>query len=173
MSTKVAIPLVALALAGSLLFARANRATAAGSAATNLDVVASVNIACTIAAVPVSFGNYDPSGANAAAPLDATGGVSVNCTTNGGNVRVSLGQGQFPGPGSTNNVPRRRMGHAASRLSYNLYSDAAHSAVWDNNAGVKTGKIFPVLMTVYGRVPAAQMVPSGAYADTILATVTF
>jgi spore coat protein U-like protein len=140
---------------------------------TNLDVVASVNVACTIAATPVAFGNYDGTGPNAAAPLDAQGMVSINCAGNGNNVRVTLGQGQFPAAGSTNNLPRRQMGHNAARLAYNLFSDAAYTTVWDNNAGVKTGKNFPVLMPVYGRIPAAQLVLPGAYADTIVATVIF
>jgi len=164
----------ALALAALIAcFLCTPRASAAGSSSTSLGIGTSVNVNCTIIATAVSFGNYDPTGANATTPLDATGVVSVNCTVNGNNVRVSLGQGLFPGPGSTNNAPRRRMGHNAARLNYNLFSDAAHTQVWDNNAGVKTGKTFPTAMTVYGRIPAAQSVLSGTYDDTILATVTF
>lgn len=139
----------------------------------NLDVAASVNIACTIVAVPVVFGTYSPGGVNATTPLDGVGGISVNCSSGGGNTRVKLGQGLYPQPGSTNLNPLRQMGSGSQRLRYNLYSDAAHTQVWDNNNGEKTGKTFPVLMTVYGRVPAAQFVQQGTYTDNILATVTF
>jgi spore coat protein U-like protein len=139
----------------------------------NLDIAASVNITCTIIAAPVAFGTYSPGGAHATAPLDGTGGISVNCSSGGGNTRVSLGQGLYPQPGSTNNNPLRQMGNGALRLRYNLYSDAAHTTVWNNNNGAKTGKNFPVLMTVFGRIPAAQFVQQGTYTDSIVATVTF
>ncbi|HEX7479948.1 MAG TPA: spore coat U domain-containing protein [Polyangiales bacterium] len=165
--------MVAAALTIGLSCVCGHRASATPIASVNLDVVASVNVACTIATVPVAFGIYDPVGVNAVTPLDTLGGVSVNCSAGGANIRVTLGQGTFPQPGSTNINPLRRMGSGPGRLRYNLYSDAAHAAVWNNQTGVKTGKIFPVLMSVYGRVPAAQIVPSGAYADNILATVTF
>jgi spore coat protein U-like protein len=138
-----------------------------------LNVAASVSIRCTIATTPVAFGNYDPTGYNALYPLDAVGGISLNCSA-GSNVDVRLGQGSFPAPGSTNAIPRRRLGFGADRLNYNLYEDAAYTTVWDNVAkGLKGGKTFPVVIPVYGRVPEGQTPPIGTYTDSVVATVFF
>jgi spore coat protein U-like protein len=148
------------------------RAEAASRLAT-LNIGASVNIRCTILTVPMSFGVYDVANANATAPLDAIGGVSLNCLP-GSNVDVRLGQGLHPGPGSTNANPRRRLAFGTDRLNYNLYEDAAHTVVWDNVAkGLSGGKVFPVLIPVYGRIPPAQNVPLGTYTDSVVATVFF
>ena len=159
-----------LALSGSICFLRDARAA---GAATALDVSVTVNNSCSIIVSPVAFGSYYPSGVNATAPLDAAGSVTVSCTANAGGSRVTLGQGLYRQPGSTAANPLRRMGNGAARLRYNLYSDAAHTTVWDDNTGQKTSKTFPEVMPVYGRIPAAQSVPPGAYADTILATISF
>lgn len=138
-----------------------------------LNVAASVSLRCTIATSPIVFGNYDGFGVNALYPLDATGGVSLNCST-GANVDVRLGQGSYPAPGSTNANPRRRLGNGSDRLSYNLYEDAAYTTVWDNVAkGLKGGKTFPVVIPVYGRVFEGQTVPVGTYTDSVVATVFF
>jgi spore coat protein U domain-containing protein, fimbrial subunit CupE1/2/3/6 len=138
-----------------------------------LNVAAAVSLRCTIATNPLVFGNYNVYGVNTVAPLDATGSISLNCSA-GANVDVRLGQGSYPAPGSTNANPRRRLGSGSDRLNYNLYEDAAYTTVWDNVAkGLKGGKTFPVVIPVYGRVPAAQTVPVGVYADSVVATVFF
>lgn len=163
---------VAFAIALSCVGGGPRSARAAtGTAA--LDISVSVNDACSILATPVVFGAYYPGGVNATTPLEATGAVTVSCTSNAGASRVTLGQGGYPQPGSTAANPLRRMGNGAARLRYNLYSDAARTAVWDDDLGEKTSKTFPEVMVVYGRIPAAQSVPLGAYADSILATITF
>lgn len=150
----------------------AHKAQALTKSAT-LNVAASVSLRCTIATAPINFGTYDPYGNNALNPLDAVGGVSLNCSA-GSNVDVRLGQGSFPAPGSTNANPRRRLGSGADRLDYNLYEDAAYTTVWDNVAkGLKGGKTFPVVIPVYGRVPEGQNVPIGTYTDSVVATVFF
>jgi spore coat protein U-like protein len=138
-----------------------------------LNVAASVAVRCTISTAPLVFGTYDGYGNNATTPLDAIGGVSLNCSA-GSNVDVRLGQGSFPAPGSTNANPRRRLASGTDRLSYNLYEDAAYTTVWDNVAkGLKAGKTFPVVIPVYARVPAGQTAPVGTYADSVVATVFF
>ncbi len=63
-------------------------------------------------------------------------------------------------------------------LSYELYQDTGRTTVWGNSgtalfsAGSAPSKA-PRTFTVYGRIPAAQDVPAGAYADTVIATVNF
>lgn len=148
----------------------------AGTATSNLSVSASVSANCTISTSAVAFGAYDPVSANAATPLDGTGGVTVTCTQ-GASTTITLGQGSTPKAGSTDAVPLRQMGDGgANRLEYFLHQDAAHTTAWGNTAGTgvaHTGTGTATSITVHGRVSAGQNVPSGSYADTVVATVTF
>jgi spore coat protein U-like protein len=65
-------------------------------------------------------------------------------------------------------------------LEYNLYRDAAFSAIWgDGTSGTTTYTIRnppnnqDVVLTVYGRVPALQDVATGSYADAVIVTINF
>jgi spore coat protein U-like protein len=138
-------------------------------ASTTLQVAASVNLSCSIAASPLPFGNYDGTG-----DVDADGALALNCTNNGNNVRVRLGQGLYPAAGSTDSNPLRQMGSGANRLRYDLYFDAARTDVWgNNNPGRRPTTPYPTIMPVYGRIPGAQAPPPGAYSDTVVALVNF
>lgn len=162
---------IGAALAGLLLAGQADAATATA----NLNVSASVSAACSISTNALAFGAYDPVGANAAAPLDASGGVVVTCT-NGASTTVTLGQGAHANTGSTDAAPIRRMASGGNFLSYALYQDASRSTTWGNTAGTgvgHTGTGTATTITVYGRVAAAQNVASGSYTDVVVATVTF
>jgi spore coat protein U-like protein len=123
---------------------------------------------CIIGAGTLAFGNYDPAGANAAAPLDASGTFQVACTRNA-SYTVGLGAGSFAAGAA------RRMANGTARLGYELYADAARTAVWSGTAttGGTAASIAPIALTVYGRVPAGQTVPAGAYADTVQSTINF
>src|SRR6476659_5615792 len=59
---------------------------------TSLTVNAVVVKNCTITTAPVAFGNYDSVAANATAPLDGLGTVTVACTK-GAPAKVGLGAG--------------------------------------------------------------------------------
>jgi spore coat protein U-like protein len=144
---------------------------AAQSASANLTVTATVTNNCTISTTPLSFGTYDPVGANASANLDGVGSVVVACTK-GKDANIGLDLG------SNANGTTRRMASGGEFLSYELYSDSGRSTVWGNASGSwqatgaapsKAARSF----TVYGRVPSNQDVPAGNYADTVLATVNF
>ncbi|ACL67069.1 Spore coat U domain protein [Anaeromyxobacter dehalogenans 2CP-1] len=157
-----------LALAIAALTLTAGTARAATATAT-LDVTATVVPSCTIAATPVAFGNYDPLVTNSSTALNAQGTVTVTCTT-GTAYTIGLGAGNSAS-GS------RAMQHASltAELPYELYLDAARTTVWDNTV-MQTGTaagITPAPYPVYGRIPAAQNVPTGSYADAVVATVTF
>lgn len=156
-----------VALAGSV---------GAETATDNLEISATVSANCTIDAGSVDFGAYDPVSANASSPLDATGTISVTCTS-GAAATITLGQGDNADSGSSDAAPLRRMSDGASDfLSYALFSDSGYTTTWGNDASVDvdvTGTGSAENLTVYGRVAAGQNVPAGTFTDTVVATVTF
>jgi spore coat protein U-like protein len=144
---------------------------------------------CSVAAVGVAFGTYDPL---SVVSFDATGSVRVTCLwTSGSGLGaqratpvISLSAG-FP-PGTF--AQRRLRTSAGDLLSYNLYRNAARTQVWgDGSSNTFTASTSPASLTlpasgnprtgsrtIYGRMPAGQVnaVP-GAYTDTITVTVAF
>jgi spore coat protein U-like protein len=106
--------------------------------------------------------------------IDATGTVSVNCTT-GSSYTIALDKGAG---GSTATTAVRRMLSGTNALTYTVYSDAARTAVWaDTTTGAgsvtKTGTGTADLISAYGRIFSGQTVPAGAYVDVINVTVTY
>ena len=73
------------------LLALSHNALKAQSASASLQVSANVQKNCTITTAPVSFGNYDSVTANATAPLDGIGKITVKCTK-GAAAKVALAQ---------------------------------------------------------------------------------
>lgn len=149
----------------------ASSASAQGSNSTNLAVSATVISNCTITTAPLAFGNYDPAGAHATADLPGSGTVTIACTQ-GATATIGLNLGANAS-GST-----RRMTNGSDFLTYELYQDAGLATVWGNSGG---GLLSPAAapsiaarnFTVFGNVPQAQDVSTGAYSDTVLATVNF
>jgi len=121
----------------------------------------------------VSFGNYDPLNAT---PLDQTGTIVFACTglVPLQTVTVDLSTG------SSGSYAVRTMGHGAGTLNYNLYFDPTRLSIWGNGTP-GTVHFGPVLLvngvnqtlTIYGRIPAQQTSPVGAYTDTVVATINF
>jgi spore coat protein U-like protein len=140
----------------------------------SLNVAAVVDQRCSILVNSFTFGTYDYAGAHAVTPLDATGSVNVNCEA-GRRVDVRLDQGQYPEAGSSDAAPLRQMFNgSATYLPYNLYEDAAHTTVWDNEPrSVLSPLTFPTIMTVYGRIQPGVPVQTGSYSDSVTATVYF
>ena len=148
-------------------------AAQAGTATANLAVSSNITANCTITTTAVSFGAYDPISANASTPLTATGAINTTCT-NGASATVTLDQGTNPDSGSTAAIPLRRMANGSNYMSYGLYSDNGYTDTFDGVTGVSvTGTGTQVATSVYGSIPAGQNLPTGAYADTVVATVTF
>jgi len=155
-------------------------AYAAGSQPANLAVSASVASNCTISTAAVAFGAYDPIVANAVTALAGTGSITITCTK-ASVPTLKLDLGANPS-GSV-----RRMASGAERLPYELYQAP------DNLAGTACGALTTVWGTsganilttvaapskaartynVCGTVPGGADVAVGAYADTVIATVTF
>jgi spore coat protein U-like protein len=127
--------------------------------------VPSVALACTAGSAGVSFGAYDPL---AGAAVDGVGTITVSCPASTP-FTIDLG----PGGGS---YAARQMQSGAATMSYNLYTDAARLTVWgDGTSG--TSRVSDSSSggdyTVYGRIPAGQNLPAGAYNDSVQITVTF
>jgi spore coat protein U-like protein len=121
---------------------------------------------CSISTTNLAFGTY------AAAVLDGSATVTVNCT-NSTNYTVSLSAGQNLSGGT-----RRLAGPLASYLTYQLFQDSARTTAWADGtalgakkSGVANGAAQGLL--VYGRIPADQNVRAGSYADVIVATVEY
>jgi spore coat protein U-like protein len=162
----------ASALALAVLAGAASPALAATDAG-NVNVSATVGASCVITTAPLDFGNYAPLTTNAAAPLDASGSLVVQCT--GGS-----GSGIGLGDGLNFLATRRLLNGAANYLSYELYRDAGRSLRWgDAVIADRYATGFPfaatgsMTITIYGRVPGGQLVPAGTYTDTVTATVYF
>lgn len=164
-------PLVrrAAQLLSALVLAALPLRAAATDLTSTFNVTATVLASCTLSAGNVAFGNYSST------QLDATGTLSVTCTTGAAYV-IGLDAGS--GSGAT--VATRRMTHStnsAQTLAYSLYRDASRALVWGTTAGVNlyagvgTGSTQSV--TIYGRVAGAQYVEAGAYTDTVTATITY
>ena len=144
----------------------------AQTATASLSVTANVTKNCTITTAPVNFGAYDPVAANATAPLDAIGTITVACTK-GAVAKVGLSAGANA-QGTT-----RRMGQGtAEYLLYEIYKDTAHATIWGDTADTALDipaapNRNPRTFTAYGRVAAAQDAAVGNYTDTVVATVNF
>ena len=126
---------------------------------------------CTAATTSVNFGTYN---VFASSPTDSTATIALNCGGNAGPVRISIGRGSAP------TFPSRRMSNGPDRLSFNLYRDAARTAIWGDGtqtsqveivASVPNGR--PYLLTVYGRVPAGQDVSAGTYTESVIVTIDY
>ncbi|ASM16513.1 MULTISPECIES: Csu type fimbrial protein [Serratia] len=122
----------------------------------------------------VSFGTlnfgtlYFLSTATSVAGQQNAGAIRVKCT-NGTSYSVLLGGGQ-----SGNTAARYLQSAAGQRVNYNLYTNAAHSAIWDNLTGVsQTANGADNWLPVYGMIPAQSTPPTGSYTDTVQVTINW
>jgi spore coat protein U-like protein len=130
--------------------------------------------ACTISAVGVAFGAYNP---QSAANDDGTGTVNLACPTAVTAPVVALSKG-----GSATYSPRR-MTNGTFNLTYNLYTTSARTTIWGDgtggtvtqtlSGGTISGGTRNFSRSIFGRVPGSQNVGAGSYSDSITLTVTF
>ena len=132
--------------------------------------------ACTASSSGPTFGAYDPAAASASS---ITGTVTMTCNTLIG-LLVSYTI-QLDG-GANGTVVSRAMASGASRLAYQLYTNAAHNIVWGDGTGgsikISDGYLLSVGSTsksypVYGLIPAHQNVAAGGYLDTVTILITY
>lgn len=136
-------------------------------ATTTLSVSANVVASCEVTAGDLAFGEYRPLDGMA---QDGSAQITVKCTL-GTPYEIGLNLGSHQ-DGST----RRMSDGSAHFLEYALFKDAAYSEAWtESTPGLVSGNGTGLdeLHTVYGRIPAAQVVSPGSYSDTVNVNVTF
>lgn len=152
-----------------------------------LGVSATINANCTIRTSALSFGRYESLQANATAPLNAAGSVSIACTK-GLAPRITLDLGQNPSGGRRQMALATAASPGSGRLYYELYQPPSAtpgsgcsfpgSVVWGSAPEQAFVPSPPTnraarSYSVCGTVPAGQDVSMGSYADTVVATVNF
>lgn len=140
------------------------------SASTTFRVQARVNAVCDVVATNLDFGVYS---AQSGSALQGTTLLKATCTPN---TTYQIGLNEGTSPGATVNQ-RRMVSATSSVLNYQLYSDSARSTIWGNTPGTNTvtgvGTGLAQDHTVFGSVPAAQVVPAEDYADTITVRIYY
>lgn len=138
----------------------------AATATSAIAVTATVLSFCTIAALPLAFGNYS------SALVVATTTVTVACT-----VGTTYDVGLDVGTGTGATVALRKLTLLASTLNYALFREVGRTSNWGPTIGTNTvagiGTGVAQVLTVYGDIPAGQLVTPGAYTDTVTATITY
>jgi spore coat protein U-like protein len=139
------------------------------TASTTFRVQARVEAVCEVTASDLNFGTYT---AQAGTPLQGTTLLRATCTP-GSTYNVGLNEGTSPGA----TVNQRKMVAGTQALNYQLYRDSARSQIWGNTTGTDTvtgvGTGLAQDHTVFGAVPATQVVPAGDYADTITVRIYY
>ncbi len=143
----------------------------AATATTSFTVSGTVVPTCNVTAAALSFGAAIPNPINS--NVDAESTVTATCSS-GASYTIALGVGN--GAGAT--FASRKLTSGPNALDYTLYTDAGRTTVWgDGTAGSSlfngTGSGAAQAIPVYGRIPSPQTVPTGAYSDTIVVTLTF
>jgi spore coat protein U-like protein len=140
------------------------------TAQTTFRVSTRVNAVCDITAANLDFGVYSAQGGT---PLQGTTLLRATCTPN---TSYQIGLNEGTSPGATVNQ-RKMVSATANALNYQLYSDSARSSIWGNTSGTDTvtgvGTGLAQDHTVFGAVPAAQVVPAEEYADTITVRIYY
>lgn len=134
---------------------------------------AHAGISCTVSSAGLAFGVYN---VLAASPTDATGTVTVTCS---GDAQAPTARILHLSSGGSGNAAARRMASGANLLNYQIYTSAARTTFWgdgSNGSGAVTvmvGIPGSGSAILYGRIPALQSKPPGAFLDTIIVTVNF
>ncbi len=141
------------------------RAASAGSNSANMTVQATVVANCTVTANPLTWTSFDTVTGSGA---DTNTTLSIACTK-GAVPTVQMGLGQ-------NASTTRNMKNGANLLAYDIYTSTAYDTVWNatNTVALPAAPSKAARpMNVYGRIAAANDVPSGSYSDLVVATVNF
>lgn len=136
----------------------------ADSNSSSFDVTVQVASTCSISASNLTFSGITT---GTTSNTDATSSITVNCST-GTPYTIALGNGNNYSGG-------RRMTNGTTNINYYLYSDSGRSTQWNTiTTQAGTGSGSDQSYTVYGRIPSGQSVLyTGAYTDTVIATVTY
>ena len=154
--------------------------------AATVSVNTTINSNCTISATPITFGSYDPIGANSASgiALTAPGTISLTCLK-GSSPTIALGQGNnFSGTRRLNDAssgdflayelyqPSAATPSAACTYSGIIWGDGTYGATFTPSATWSASSTLS--FNVCGSVPSGQNPSVGTlYQDTVVATVNF
>ena len=143
----------------------------AATTTTTFSVTATVVPTCSVSAAPLDFGTAIPNPINL--NVDAQSTITATCA-NGAPYTIALSAGSGLGA----SFASRRMASGPNLLVYSLYTDATRTVVWGNGgAGSsvvnRNGNGAAQQITVFGRIPTGQSVPTGTYSDTIVVTLSF
>ena len=160
--------LAAVAISGGLL---ASGSPALAGQATNT-VPASLTVfqGCTLRTSDLLFVAPNPIiGLN----IDASTTLTVKCTPNTA-YTIDIDDGLQP----QGNNKRRMKSAGGATIGYNIYFNAARTAVWGkgsgkNYAGNSGSSGAAQSIPVYGRVNIAALIPAGGYKDTLTVTLNF
>lgn len=137
---------------------------------------------CSVSTSGIAFGAYNPI---QAVPVDSAGSMIVSCTKGAldalpmtVNYTVDLSRG------NSSSYASREMTSSSRKLYYDLYRDALRIAVWGDSSG-GTVNVPGMLQlqaplgtasgshAIYGRIFGSQNAVPGAYADSIVVTVSY
>lgn len=142
----------------------------AGSGNDSFSVTANVVDTCTISAADMAFGDYDPLSVT---PTVGTSNLTVSCTLLAPyTIELDAGVGN-----SATTTARQMENAGGDQLEYSIFQDVTHLLLWGlaidtlEVSGIGTG--LPVPTTMFGQIVANQQVASGAYSDTVTATINF
>lgn len=126
--------------------------------------------ACTLSATAVAFGTYD---VFQVSPTDSTGTVTYRCGNNDHGIRIAISAG------ASGTFVDRTLRNGAESLVYNLFY-GGFTQVWGDGTGGTATYVEhnppnnkDVVLTVYGRITAAQDVAVGNYSDTVVVTLEY
>ena len=159
-----------LGLTGLATTDLSDAATSTGS----FHVSATVASSCSVNALPLNFGAFDPSLGTA---LAGSSVLNVSCTRTTP-FTVALNTGSNAGSYTSGRI---MISAGGALLTYNLYTSAPMTTVWGDGTansatmpGTGAGSATAVPFTVYGRIPVQPLaVPAASYSDTITVTVTY
>lgn len=136
---------------------------------TSFQVTATVQASCNVSAPALAFGNY------VGAAVTKTTAITVTCNAASTPYNIGLNSGLN---GTAPYV--RNMINGTNKLNYTLTRDSAGTSPWGTTVDTDTlsgtssdTAMTATTVTVYGAIPAAQVVPTGSYADTITATISY
>ena len=137
-------------------------------------IVVSVTIqaACTVATNPLSFGTVT---AGTASVVQNSAAFTVTCPT-GQAYNVGLLTTNTGGANGTGNLKSG----GGTNIGYQLFSNSTYTTAWGNTVGTNTvggtGTGAAVSMTVYGQIPAGNILgtdAAGLYQDNVTVTVFY
>lgn len=131
---------------------------------------AQASVSCSVGTASISF----------ATAGTATGTLSYTCSASIGETLPSVSLCAYPGTPSAGTAAQPRLASGANTLAFNLYTDAGHTAVWNQTNRLATAFTIPAFglggstsgsFIFYGAIPNGQNPPPGNYAMTFAGSV--